>query len=128
MVSREEGRVQHLPEDWTSQKASQLIRSSHDDLKATIQYEGSMSDSFEIKSEVKQGCVLAPILFSIFFALLLKHAFGDATEGVYLRTRSDARLFNLARLKAKTTVRKTIIRDILFEDDAAVTSYTEQEL
>lgn len=97
-------------------------------MKATIQYEGSMSDSFEIKSGVKQGCVLAPILFSIFFALLLKHAFGDATEGVYLRTRSDARLFNLARLKAKTTVHKTTIRDILFEEDAAVTSYTEQEL
>ena len=88
-----------------------------------------MSDSFEIKSGVKQGCVLAPILFSIFvFALLLKHAFGDATAEVYLRTRSDARLFNLARLKAKTTVRKTTIRDTLFEDDAAVTSYTEQEL
>ena len=109
-------------------KLHSLIRSFHDDMKATIQYEGDMSDPFNIKSGVKQGCVLAPTLFGIFFSLLLKHAFGTATEGVHLRTRSDGRLYNLARLKAKTRVRETIIRDMLFADDAAVTSHTEQEL
>ena len=45
-----------------------------------------MSDSFEIKSGVKQDRVLALTLFGIFFAVLLKHAFGTATEGVYIRT------------------------------------------
>ena len=43
-------------------------------------------------------------------------------------TRSDGRLFDLARLNAKTKVREATTRDILFADDAAVTSYTEQEL
>ena len=97
-------------------------------MKATIQYEGSMSNPFDIKSGVKQGCVLAPTLFNIFFALLLKHAFGTSTEGVYLCTRSDGRLFNLARLKAKSKVTEKTIRDMLFADDAAVVSHTEQEL
>ena len=59
---------------------------------------------------------------------MLKHAVGTATEGVYLRTRSDGRLFNLTRLKAKTKVREAVIRDMLFADDAAVTTHTQQEL
>ncbi|XP_016368572.1 RNA-directed DNA polymerase from mobile element jockey-like [Sinocyclocheilus rhinocerous] len=105
-----------------------LIRSFHDDMKATIQYQDSISEPFYVKSGVKQGCVLAPTLFGICFSMLLKHAFGTATEGVYLHTRSDGRLFNLARLKAKTKVHKAIIRDLLFADDAAIISHTEQQL
>ena len=87
-----------------------------------------MSEPFDIKSGVKQGCVLAPTLFSIFFSMVLKHAFGTSTEGVYLHTRSDGRLFNLPRLRAKTKIREVLIRDLLFADDAAVTSHTEQDL
>ena len=92
-----------------------MIRSFHDDMKATIQYEGSVSEPFNIKSGVKQGCVLAQSLFS----LLLKHAFGTSTEGVYMHIRSDGKLYNIARLRAKTKIRKTTIRDMLFADDAA---------
>ena len=36
-----------------------------------------------IKSGVKQGCVLAPTLFGIFFLLLLSDAFDSFTDGVY---------------------------------------------
>ena len=88
-------------------------------MKATIQYEGRMSEPFNLKSGVKQGCVLAPSLFGIVFSLLLKHAFGTSTEGVYMHIRSDGKLYNIARLRAKTKIRKTTIRDMLFADDAA---------
>ena len=71
---------------------------------------------------------MAPTLFGIFFGLLLKHAFDTTIEGIYLRTRSDGRLFNLARLRAKTKVRKVLIRDMLFADDAAVATHTQEEL
>ena len=93
-----------------------------------MQFNGSSSESFEIRSGVKQGCVLAPTLLGIFFGLLLKHAFDTTTEGIYLRTRSDGRLFNLARLRAKTKARKVLIRDMLFADDAAVATHTQEEL
>ena len=105
-----------------------MIASFHTDKKGTVQFNGSSSELFEICSSVKQGCVLAPTLFGIFFGLLLKHAFDTTTEGIYLRTRSDARLFNLARLRAKTKVRKVLIRDMLFADDAAVATHTQEEL
>lgn len=109
-------------------KLQSLIESFHSNMKGTVQFDGSSSEPFDIRSGVKQGCVLAPTLFGIFFALVLKHAFGSATEGIYLRTRSDGRLFNLSRLKAKTKVREVLIRDMLFADDAAVASHTQHEL
>ena len=76
-------------------------------------------------SGVKQGCVLAPMLLAIFFALPLKHAFGTSREGIYLRTRSHGRLFNLFRLRAMTKVHEPLIRDMLFACDAAVASHTQ---
>ena len=105
-----------------------IIQSFHDGMKGTVQYDGSTSPPFDILSGVKQGCVLAPTLFGIFFACLLRHAFGTSTEGVYLHTRSDGKLFNLAKLKSKRKIRETVIRDMLFADDAAIATHTKAEL
>ena len=109
-------------------KLLSLIRSFHQNMKGTVQFDGNLSEPFVICNGVKQGCVLAPTLFGIFFSMLLKHAFGDVKEGIFLRTRSDGRLFNLARLKAKTKVREAMIRDMLFADDAGIATHTEEEL
>ena len=132
LVSRE-GLFQILPKIGCPPKLHSLIQSFHNNMKGTVQFNGSSSEPFGIHSVVKQGCVLAPTLFRILFALLLKHAFGDATEGVYIHTRSDGSLFNLTRLKAKTKVQTALIRDMLFADDAAVphsarTSATDGQL
>ena len=77
---------------------------------------------------IKQGCVLIPILFGIFFAVMLKHAFGTATEGVYLQTRSAGKLFNLSRLRVRTKVQLKCIRDFLFADDAAIVARSAENL
>ena len=42
----------------------------------------------------------SPTLFGIFFSLVLSYVFKSSDDGVYLHTRSDGQLFNLARLKA----------------------------
>ena len=102
-----------------------IIKSFHDNMKASVFFDGALSNSFPIKSGVKQGCVLAPTLFGIFFSLLLQHAFRDSDDGVYLRTRSDGKLFNLSRLRAKTRTRRVLIRELLFADDAALCSHSE---
>ena len=47
---------------------------------------------------------------------------------MYIHTRSDGRLYNIARLREKTKIHKTTIRDMLFVDYAAVTAHTEHDL
>ena len=124
-----DGLFQILPKIGCQSKLQSMIESFHTNMKGTVQFNGSSSRPFDIRSGVKQGCVLAPTLFGIFFTLLLRHAFGTASEGICLWTRSDGRLFNLGRLRTETKVREALIRDmLLFVDDAAVTTHTQQEL
>ena len=77
---------------------------------------------------MKQGCVLAPTLFGIFFSMLLHYAFADCPEGVYVCTRPDGKLFHIARLRAKTKVYEVLIRELLFADDAALTLHSNEGL
>jgi hypothetical protein len=95
----------HPPQDWMPSKASE-------------------DDRTPIKSGVKQGCVLTSTLFEIFFSMLLRYAFSESENGIFLHTRSDGNLFNLARLRAKTKMCK----EILFADDAALAAHTEAAL
>ena len=44
------------------------------------------------------------------------------------KEKSDGCLFNLARLRTKTKVRKVLIREMLFADDPAVYALTEEVL
>ena len=67
-------------------------------------------------------------MYFVYFAVMLKHAFGASTEGIYLHTRSDGKLFNVSRLKAKTKIREVLIRDLLFVDDAPLTAHQEDHL
>ena len=105
-----------------------IITSFRQDMQSTVCFDGATSNAFPVSSGVKQGCVLAPTLFGIFFSMLLQYAFVDCTEGVYGRTRSDGKLFNIARLRAKTKAYVVLIRDLLFADDTALTSHSEEGL
>ncbi|GCC22375.1 hypothetical protein chiPu_0000762 [Chiloscyllium punctatum] len=62
-------------------------------------------------------------LFSIFFPVMLKHAFEISTDGVYLHTRLDGRLFSLSQLREKSKVCEVLIRD-----DAALAMHSEEQL
>ena len=59
---------------------------------------------------------------------MLSHAFSLSEDGVYLHNRSDSKLFNLARFRLRTKVRKVLIREMFFADDAALAAHTEEAL
>ena len=105
-----------------------IITAFHKDTHNIASFKGTTSEAFPISSGVKQGCVLAPTLFGIFFSLLLQYAFNDCDEGVYLHTRTDGKLFNIARLRAKTKVRRILIRELLFADDVALVFHSVAHL
>ena len=64
LVSRD-GLFKVLPKIGCPHKLQSIIESFHTDTKGTMQFNGSSSDPFEIRSGVKQGCVLAQMLFGI---------------------------------------------------------------
>ena len=90
-----------------------IVRQFHDGMTAKVLDNGEPSNAFPVTNGVKQGCVLAPTLFSMTFSAMLSDAFKDCEPGINIRYRSDGKLFNLRRLKAITKVKETVIRDFL---------------
>ena len=107
-----------------------LIRSFHDDMKVTVREGTEKSPAFGVTSGTKQGCVLAPTLFSIFFSLMLHVAFKDATDGVDIKSRFDRGLCSAksSHFNAPTKVQVSTIRDLLFADDCALAACSQEAL
>ena len=107
-----------------------LIRSFHDGMHARVQFDGDLSDSFPIRKGVKQGCVLAPTLFGIYFSYVFRTAYSnlDSDTGVSLLSRDDGNFFNLARFRARTKTQKFVVRELLYADDAALCASSAEQL
>ena len=111
-----------------SRKSIALVRQLHDGMSAIVLDNGDTSDSFPVTNGVKQGCGLAPTLFSMVFAAMLNDASKDNDDGIQLNYRTDRRVFNLRRLKAKTKVKVATLGELLSADDCALNSNTEAEI
>ena len=81
---------------------------------ASVLENGLASNTFPVTHGTKQGCVLAPLLFSIFFSVMLYVAYKDCDIGIPLAFRTDRGLFDLRKLQAKTRVSHTMLRELLF--------------
>ncbi|XP_063614375.1 uncharacterized protein LOC134787527 [Penaeus indicus] len=91
------------------QKFLSMVIQLHDDQRGQVRLNSDLSEPFPIVNGVKQGCVLAPTLFSIFFSMMLKQATEDLEddEAVYIRYRLDGtavQLFGLEVSLKKTEV------------------------
>ena len=111
-------------------KFLQMVIQLHENQRGQVRLNSDLSEPLPISNGVKQGCVLAPTLFSIFVSMMLKQATEDLDddEGVYVRYRLDGSLFNLRRLQAHTKTQERLIQDLLFADDAALLAHTERAL
>ena len=67
-------------------KLLKLVSSFHDDIKASNVYNGSKSNDLFVRIFVKHGCMLAPILFGIYFSVILGVALEGVEDGVLIRT------------------------------------------
>ena len=70
-------------------KFTALVRQLHDGMRAIVLDNGDISDSFPVTNGVKQGCVLAPTLFSMVSAAMLHDASQDNDDGIQLKFRTD---------------------------------------
>ncbi|KAK4323900.1 hypothetical protein Pmani_005428 [Petrolisthes manimaculis] len=109
-------------------KFTHIIRLFHDGMIGLVLAGGDTSAPFEISNGVKQGCVLAPVLFNLFFTCVLNYALRDIDRGIYIKYRLDGSLFDLRRLSAKTKTVERLVTEALFADDCALMAHTEADL
>ena len=69
-----------------------MIESLHTGMMVSVMNVGEISDTFAITNGVKQGCVRAPTIFSIFLSTMLEEAFRDMGDGVCIQSRQNANL------------------------------------
>ena len=81
-------------------KFMQIIRAFHVDMTGQVISNFEQSDPFS--NGVKQGCVLARVLFNLSFTCVLRQAVSNMEEGVYVNFRYGGSIFDLRRLSAKT--------------------------
>jgi exonuclease III len=109
-------------------KFIKIVQQLHDGMQANVRENCQLSNPFPVSNGVKQGCVLAPTLFSIVFSSMLTDAFRNVKSGLEINYRIDGKLFNPRRLQAKTKVSTYKISDLLFADDCALCAGTESDL
>ena len=105
-----------------------MVRQFHDGMLARVQHDGEFSDPFSVTNGVKQGCVLAPTLFSMMFSAMLTAAFQDGDNDIPIRYRFDGKLFNLRRLQAKSNVQTEVLVEFLLADDMTKGAPTEAKI
>ncbi|GFR70932.1 hypothetical protein ElyMa_000340000 [Elysia marginata] len=74
---------------------------------------------------MKQSCVLAPVLFKLFFTCVLRQALQNMKEGIYMQES----IFDLLRppvIKAKTNTK--LLQEVLFVDDYDVMTCNSDDL
>nr|VZI19558.1 unnamed protein product [Spirometra erinaceieuropaei] len=110
------------------ERFTQMVRQLHDGMMARVTDNGAVSEAFAVTNGVKQGCVLAPTLFSLMFSAMLMDAYRDERPGIRIAYRTDGHLLNQWRMNFQSRVSTTTVHELLFADDCALNTTSEAEM
>ena len=107
-----------------------MLQQFHTYMCAEVVMVGSQSSSYPVDVGVKQGCVLAPIIFNLFLVAitLVSHCDLQTSDSVGIEYCFDVGLFNLRHLQAKTKTSSAVIFALHYANDAAFHSLTADGL
>ena len=83
------------------------------------------SEAFEVRSGVRQGCVLSPLLFNCFMDRILKEMTKTLGGGFHIEYATGGGLFLSYRDKASAS---SCVQDALYADDVTLIAETRNEL
>nr|VZI25879.1 unnamed protein product [Spirometra erinaceieuropaei] len=110
------------------ERFTQMVHQLHDGMMARVTDNGAVSEAFAVTNGVKQGCVLAPTLFSLMFSAMLMDAYRDERPGIRIAYRTDGHLLNQRRMNFQSRVSTTTVHELLFADDCALNTTSEEEM
>ncbi len=98
-----------------------IVRSLHDGMQAQVTVDGQVAPMFEVRNGLRQGCVLAPTLFNLYFNLVIRQWQEKCRDvGVEVLYKCGGKLVGeRTRRPDKMTVTK-----LQFADDLAAVSTT----
>ncbi|KAL1448183.1 hypothetical protein WDU94_005664 [Cyamophila willieti] len=105
-----------------------ILKLLHQDTTSTVLVEGETSEPFDNRTGVKQGCVLAPVLFLLYIQAIMNKTKTESQSGIDLVFRSDTNMLNKRGLKSASKVKSTKLSELMFADDAALVAKTPDEL
>ncbi|BHF85662.1 hypothetical protein SprV_1002883400 [Sparganum proliferum] len=110
------------------ERFTQIVCQLHDGMMARVTDNGAVSEAFAVTNGVKQGCVLAPILFSLIFSAMLMDAYRDESPGIHIAYRTDGHLLNQRRIYFKSRLSTTTVYKLLFAEDSTLNTTSEEEM
>ena len=100
----------------------------HTGMKGRVNFNGQLTEELPIDNGVKQGDIPAPTLFSLYLTAVLWYTFHDCDEAVYIRFRTTGKVFNLRRFQAKSLTHESVVRELLYADDADLVTHSPEGL
>lgn len=111
-------------------KFTAITRAFHDNMRASVVIGGEETSTFNVELGVKQGCVIAPVLFNIYLAAattLFREKIPPG-HGIGLTYRLDRNLFDLRRLQAGTKTSYDEVFELQYADDCVLVSHSPENL
>ena len=94
-----------------------LVRSFHDGMVASVVVGGEQAPSFQVRNGLRQGCTIAPTLFTLYFELVIRCWLSHCdTAGIEVLYKIGGKLVG-ERIRRSSSF---VISECLFADDAAL--------
>nr|VZI38510.1 unnamed protein product [Spirometra erinaceieuropaei] len=110
------------------ERFTQMVRQLHDGMMARVTDNGAVSEALAVTKGVKQGCVLAPTLFSVMSTAVLMDTYRDERPGIRIAYRTDGHLLNQRRMHFQSRVSTTTVHELLFADECVLNTTSEEEM
>ena len=114
-----------LKEYGVPQGPADLVQKLYAGTWCQVRADGRMSPSFEVKSGVRQGCVLSPLLFNCFMDKVLREAMARLGGNLHIDYTFGGGLFLTYQDQTAFTI---CLQDVLYADDLALVAETRREL
>ena len=101
-----------------------IIRSLHDGMKAEVTVDSYLTPDFEVCNGLKQGCMIAPSLFNLYFNLVISQWQKCADFGVDILYKCGRKLIGERTQKPD----RLKISELLFADDAAAVGTSRRSM
>ena len=101
-----------------TEKIVKILNSLYDNTRAKVRVKGKLSEFLSLKTGVKQGCVLSPLLFNIFMDWVVRRVMkAMGGRGIKIRYGSQRKWLHL---KESELNEMTIVNLLMYADDMVV--------